>query len=109
MGITNPKTVKLLGTVKNMELIVMIDLGATNYFISNLAVQKLKIPCEKCEKIRCDIGNGDEILGQGICWQVHLQLQGIEVVQDFLSLELEISDMILGIEWLETLEIVKNN
>lgn len=89
---------KLLGTVRNTKLIVMIDPRATNNSMSNLAVQKLGSPYEKCEKFDVILGNGDEILRQGICRQVHLQLQGIEVVHDFRSLELENTDMILGIE-----------
>ena len=38
VGITNPKTMKLLGKIGLNELIVMIDPGATNNFISNQAV-----------------------------------------------------------------------
>ena len=42
--------------------------------------------------------NGDEILGLGICKNVVLQLQGLEIVQNYLSLELGNSDLILGIQ-----------
>ena len=31
--ITNPKTMKLMGKIRNEELVVMIDSGATNNFI----------------------------------------------------------------------------
>ena len=41
VGITNPKSMKLLSTIGSMELIVMIDQGATNNFISIQAVKKL--------------------------------------------------------------------
>ena len=79
VGITNPKTMTLMGKIGNKELVVMIVFGATNNFISNLVVQCLKIPCEKCEKFGVILGNGTEIRGQGICRQVCLQMQGIEV------------------------------
>ena len=81
--INNPKTMKLLGKIGSEEMVVMIDFGATNNFISNLVVQRLEIPCEACEKFRVILGNGAKIRGQGIRRQVFLQLQGIDVVQDF--------------------------
>ena len=67
VGINNPKILKLMGKIGDEELVVMIDSSATNNFISNLVVQRLKIPCEKCEKCGVIIGNGTEIRGQGIC------------------------------------------
>ena len=60
--ITNPKTMKMLGSVEKEELIVMIDPGATNNFISNRVVQTLGITCEECKKFGVILGNGDEIL-----------------------------------------------
>lgn len=42
VGISNPKTMKLLGKIDNEELVVMVDYRATNNFISNLIVQKTK-------------------------------------------------------------------
>lgn len=36
-------------------------------------------------------------------------LQGVEVVEDFLPLDLGSSDLILGIQWLETLGVVTVN
>ena len=38
VGITNPKTMKMLGRIGTEDLIVIIDSGATNNFISNEAV-----------------------------------------------------------------------
>lgn len=55
------------------------------------------------------LGNGDEIVGQGVCWQVCFELQGIVVLQDYLALELGNSDIILGLQWLETLVPVTTN
>ena len=104
VGIRNPKTMKMLGSVEKEELIVMIDPGATNNFISTRVVQKLGITCEECEKFGVILVNGDEILGQGVCRRVTVHLQGLVIVQDFLSLELGNSDVILGIQWLETLD-----
>ena len=49
------------------------------------------------------LGNGDQVPTVGICQGVHLHLQGVEIVEDFIPLKLGSTDVILGIQWLETL------
>ena len=80
VGTTNPKTLKLLGRIGTNDLIVMIDPGATNNFISHQAVQKLSIPCENCERFGVRLGNGEEIVEQGVCRMVELQVQGLNII-----------------------------
>ena len=109
VGITNQKTMKMLGTVNSMELIVMIDPEATNNFISVEAVKKLGLNCEESENFGVMLGNGEEILGQGVRRQVELRLQELSIVQDYFALELGISNVILGVQWLETLGPVTTN
>ena len=43
------------------------------------------------------------IQGTRICREVIVCLQGIKILEDFLSFDLSSSDIILGIQWLETL------
>ena len=37
----------------------------------------------------------------GICQGILLQLQGVEIIEDFIALNLDSTDIILGIQWLE--------
>lgn len=41
VGLTNPKTLKLVGTIGDGEVVVMVDPGATHNFISLKAVEKI--------------------------------------------------------------------
>ena len=91
------------------ELIVKIDPEATNNFISTRVVQRLGISCEDCDKFGVLLGNGDEVVGKGICKNVKLVIQGLTLIQDFISLDLGNSDLILGVQWLETLGPVTTN
>ena len=109
VGITNPKTMKMLGQIGGSKLIVMTDPRATNNFISQHVVQELGIPCEACEKFGVMLDNGEEIVGQGVCRMVELRVQGLSIVQDYLSLELGNSNLILGIQWLKTLGPMTTN
>lgn len=78
IGLSNPKTMKLRGRVKDREVVVMIDPGATHNFISLLLVELIL---------------DDKV----------------EIKADMLPLELGNSDIILGVQWLETLGTVVSN
>lgn len=52
IGIKNPITMKLVGMIREEEIIIMIDPETTNNFISTL-VQKLRITCEECKRWSC--------------------------------------------------------
>ena len=49
------------------------------------------------------MGLGMVVQGVGVCKGVTLTLQNVEVVEDFLPLELGTSDVILRMKWLATL------
>ena len=49
------------------------------------------------------LGNGDNISTSGICQGVRLHFRGVEIIEDFIPLNLGSIDMILNIQWLETL------
>lgn len=107
IGFSNQKTMKLIGAIGDYELIVMVDPCATHNFISIEAVQSLGIPIEKSGGFGVSLGNGDAVRGEGICKGVCLKLEGgIEVISDFLPLGLGCLDVILGVQWLETLGVV---
>lgn len=55
------------------------------------------------------LGNGERIYGEGECQQVQIIVQGYNVCENFLVLELGSSDMILGVQWLEKLGEVMTN
>ena len=55
------------------------------------------------------LGSGQAIKGEGICKGVILTLQDIEIVEDFLPLDLGRADVILGMKWLESLKGMQVN
>lgn len=110
VGLTNPKTLKLVGQIGGGEVVVMVDPGATHNFISLRAVEKLKIPVTESAGFGVSLGNGEAVKGTGICKRVRLKLNSeIEIEEDFLPLELGNSNVILGIQWLEKLGPVVTN
>lgn len=110
IGISNPKTMKLKGLLMGSEVVVMIDPGATQNFVSLEKVAELNIAVTDSGGFGVSLGNGEAIKGRGVCKDVILQLDGGAVIQeDFLPLSLGSSDVILGVQWLEKLGTVVTN
>ena len=100
VGLTSPKTMKLQGAIGEQPMVILIDSGATHNFISSGLVQKMEIPIEITKTYGVLLGTGS-VQGTGICRKVVVCLQGIEVMEDFMSFELSSSNIILSIKWLE--------
>ncbi|KAL8100260.1 hypothetical protein AgCh_032491 [Apium graveolens] len=98
---------KLNGTIGDYEVVVLIDPGATHNFVSLELIKELGLPVEPTGSFGVCLGNGDSVQGNGICRKMKLQLEGgVEVISDFLPLGLGNSNIILGVQWLETLGVV---
>lgn len=107
IGLSNPRTMKLRGLIGEYEVVVMIDPGATHNFIALNTVKEAGVPITGTGGFGVSLGNGEAIRGEGMCKNVRLQLDGgVEVIEDFLPLQLGSSDVILGIQWLEKLGMI---
>ena len=109
IGFTKPKTMKLEGEMAGTKVINLIDSGATNNFISSSTARKLGLKIAKCKQFGLTFGTRFEVFGKGICRKVSLWVQGIEICDNFFVLELGSLDIILGVQWLETLGPVTTN
>lgn len=103
VGLTTPHTMKLKGIIKGHEVVVLIDCGATHNFIARELVSKLDLPMEATTSYGVMMGTGSAVRGDGVFKQVNASLGEVEVVEDFLPLELGGQDVILGMQWLSTL------
>ena len=84
-------------------MVVLIDSGAFHNFIASKLVQKLGLIQTQTKGYGMIMWSGMAIQGGGVCKGVTLTLQNVEVVEDFLPLELGSSDVILGMKWLAIL------
>lgn len=87
-------------------MLVLIDYGATHNFISIAVVEGLKL---QRYPTRYDIvmGTGNEVNSQGICRNIMLKLPETSIQADFLPLEQGNLDVILGMQWLQTMGTMK--
>lgn len=109
MGISSSKTIKFMGTIHGEEVVVLIDSGATHNFVSTEVMKKLNLPIDSAKAYNVFTAGWITIRGAGSCPDVRLELQGCSITSSFLPIELGSVDVILGIQWLETLGDTKVN
>nr|GEV11618.1 hypothetical protein [Tanacetum cinerariifolium] len=103
VGITTPHTMKLRGIIKGYEVVFLIDGGATHNFLSVRLVKPLGLRIMGKRDMGINLGNGKTENSLGICRGMELNLQGHMVIEDFYSMELGSTDVILGVKWLRQL------
>ncbi|XP_078447184.1 uncharacterized protein LOC144716044 [Wolffia australiana] len=100
---------KLWGSIKGSSVVVLIDGGATHNFINPAILNSLDIPITAGPRFDVQLGDGYLRSSQGVCLNVNLYLQGLDIVQDFFPLSLGRFDVILGVHWLKTLDWFYSN
>lgn len=109
VGISSTRTIKLKGKLMGREVVVLIDNGATYNFVSKELVTQLKLQTDRTRGYSVMTAGGVTFKGAGLCSELELELQGCTITSSFLPLELGSADVILGIQWLETLGNMKVN
>ncbi|XP_010533307.1 PREDICTED: uncharacterized protein LOC104809111 [Tarenaya hassleriana] len=103
VGLTSPKTMKVRGWIGNQSVVVLIDSGASHNFLSKELLGVLPIKLAGTVGYGVCLGNGLTVQSAGICCGLELTFPEYSLVSDFIPLELGGADVILGIQWLQTL------
>lgn len=109
VGLTSPRTMKLRGSIGDETVVVLIDNGASHNFISEKLVAKLGLSTNDTSRYEVLVAGGMKVHGRGIIEGVELKLPTCDIETSFLPLELGISDIILGLQWLDTLGEMRVN
>lgn len=104
-GFTTKKSLKVWGTILGKKVIVLIDSGASTNFSSRTVVEALRLKQTKTKPFVVEVGNGQQIKSKGRCKEVELWIDKLRIMQDYLLFNLGSADVVLGLEWLETLGI----
>ncbi|MCH80746.1 enzymatic polyprotein, partial [Trifolium medium] len=97
------RTMKIEGKIAEVNVLVLIDSGATHNFISPQVTTALGLNITPMAEKHIKLGDGHKIVSKGVCRDVKMQLGPIQVVVDAWVLELGGLDMVLGVSWLSTL------
>ncbi|GKB95105.1 ty3-gypsy retrotransposon protein, partial [Tanacetum coccineum] len=103
IGFTYPRTMKLCGNIGGIDIVVLIDSGATHNFLSQELVKHLGLFVSRTGSVGVMMGNGNFEKSHGMCKRVLLSFHELQIIEDLFPLPLGSTDAILGIKWLETL------
>ncbi|KAL4010620.1 hypothetical protein IC575_030122 [Cucumis melo] len=105
VGLNDPGTMKVRGKLQNEDVAILIDCSATHNFVSEKLVKKLLIPIKETAHYDVILGSGVAVQGKGICEKLEIHMKNWTVKEDFLPLELDGVDIILGMQWLHSLGV----
>ena len=97
------KTMKLEGELKGVPIPLLIDSGASHNYITRELVTALNLPITETKEYVVSLGDGSKRSSQGKCQGLVVQLGRDSLLLDAYILDLGGMDMILGVEWLESL------
>lgn len=109
VGISFPHMIKLKGKISSVEVVVLIDSGASDIFIFESLVRRLGLKRGVSRGYGVMVGVGMIVRDKGICEEVKLILPTCVVTSQFLPIELGIADISVGVQWLGTLGETRDN
>lgn len=108
-GQPSPKTLKFRGTIDGLSVSVLIDTGSTQNILQPRIAHHLQLPHNRIPKFSVMVGNGSRIHCSGRCPHVPISLQNTLFHIPFYLIPIEGADVVLGMEWLETLGPITAN
>ncbi|KAL5733878.1 hypothetical protein ACOSP7_031739 [Xanthoceras sorbifolium] len=98
-GTSHPETIRVVGRMKNKDVIVFIDGGSTHNFIDHSTTTKLALPIVSDKTFQVMVGNGEQIECKGRSLGLILVIQGCLITTDFYILPVAACQVVLGMDY----------
>ncbi|KAL6503566.1 hypothetical protein OROGR_025489 [Orobanche gracilis] len=108
-GFTTAKSWKVEGSLQGVSIVILLDCGASNNFIAHELVQKMNLEVQDTSCYVVEVRDGHKVKTRGKCADLQLQLQQLDINQDFYLFTLSGVDMVLELERLASLREVRAN
>lgn len=104
--VTSRPKLRMEGYISTRKVIILIEGGNTHNFIHESLVSTLGLPAQSTQILRVIVGNVSEIKCSQVCHNVIIQVQGHQFSVEFHVLPLGGVDLVLGVQWLKSLDPV---
>lgn len=108
-GWAAPQTMRVKAKIGPHEIIVLVDSGSTHNFINSRLANMLQLPVQPTSAFPVKVANGEKVICQGKHDKVHVLIQDIPFELTLYSLPITGLDVVLGVQWLESLGSVVCN
>jgi len=99
----HPQIMCVIGQLKNKKVMLLIDGGSTHNFIDEAIISKLALPINREKKFQVMVANREKIDCVGQCRALIINIEGYPVIIDFYILPVATCQLVLGVQWLQTL------
>lgn len=101
--ISQSRTIRFEGLLEGYPILLLVDSGASHNFIAKELVASLGLGVTDTKPYGVSLGNGSRCESRGVCPAIEVKIGKRDAVVDAYVLDLGGVDIILGVEWLETL------
>ena len=102
-GWAAPQTMRVMAKIGQYAIVILIDSGSTHNFISSRLANLLQLSIKPTTSFSVQVANGAKLTCQGMFEKVQILIQNIPFSLTVYFLPITGLDMVLGIQWLETL------
>lgn len=97
------KTMKVLGSIKNCPVVILIDSGNSHNFVDSVLVKTINGQLKTAHYFSVKIADGGKVNTTGSLEAVSLKIQDYQCTTDLYAMALGGCDVVLGVQWLKTL------
>jgi hypothetical protein len=102
-GATTPRTMRVVGMIEDQEVLILVESGSSHCFLSDIVAAKLSIQAADIPMSRVRVAGGgilqcNKQIKDCVWWA-----QGYSFSTDLRILALGYYDMVLGMDWLESI------
>jgi hypothetical protein len=104
-GITprSDRTMKAMVVINTVALTALLNSGSTHNFINTDAARRTELHLTSQGDMCVAVANGDRVTSPGCCRNMTMSIEGEAFIIDCYGLSLGAYDMVLGVQWLESL------
>jgi hypothetical protein len=102
-GFSAPQILKIIGYIKHMKVIILVDNRSTHNFIHCHIDQKINCYICAINNFQMMIANGDSMKCGGHCENLRLQIGQYHLKSHMFAIDMGGCDIVLDVEWLCTL------
>ncbi|XP_028222321.1 uncharacterized protein LOC114403496 [Glycine soja] len=98
-----PETLRLVGHISGIPVLVLIDSGSTHNFIQEQLVTQLGLPQRPTTPLKVLVGNGQHLQCHTTCDSTTIDIQHHSFTVNLYVLPIAGANVILGVQWLQSL------
>ncbi|OMO56102.1 Retroviral aspartyl protease [Corchorus olitorius] len=103
LGTSGPQTMRVMGIIKQQQVIILIDSGSSHNFIDRGVAKRLGCILHSLQGVGVTVAKGDKLWATQAYYDVTWHTQGLKQCTSFMLLPLSGCDVVLGVEWLSLL------